>query len=401
MRDAKLGSFAAPVDGCGPSIALLWIEGPAGVSEGRSGGAWDAALPPAGMHADSPPAAAATWLAPPARTVVGGYGASLSLRAPGRYALGVFVDGQLVGAPFVVLVLPAAPAAAASELLLPLSALSLNPYNETSIVSHVAPDSTLPALRAAWADAASVFAGDTKPFDTDASAYDINGPAAWTNALARAASLLERALGPVGTAAASLASVISTKSDVTRDTFNVLLAASVDPLARTASRVADDGTLPGAPPITETAAAIAAAGGKSAFIPRSVSPAISAALVGKREPILIAPLKGVDALLRAGARAVRFSLAAGGTKGESDVRARRSSWNRDAIDALAAPRAPLAARLRDAAARAPLTPSDAARNVVYVALRRADTGVTISRAPLVAPGGGGGAVAVKARLFHS
>ncbi len=109
--DAPRG-FAAPRDGCGPALALLWVEplpgqvaGRAGLPAGGGGGGGGAA-----------PDGAATWLAPPARAPdggVGAYAATLSLATPGRYSLGVFVDGALVGAPFTVTVLPAPPAAPA------------------------------------------------------------------------------------------------------------------------------------------------------------------------------------------------------------------------------------------------------------------------------------------------
>jgi len=356
------------------------MEPPSGLVEGRSGAnAWDPTLPNQNQGSGSGSGsgsgtmindASATWLSAPTRSTqdgsVGNYNTKLSLHAPGRYALGIFIDGQLVGNPFIVQVLPAPPVAAASELLLPLSALSLNPFNDTALY---------PSLRATWASAAAVFAGDTLADDNDASISNARGNAAWGNAMARAVSLLERELGTIGIPASS-AAVPSIFSNAMRDTFNVLLAAIDDPLAITATRIDDDGLLVGAPPLTESLSTVTTTGGRHAIVPRYISAHVASILVGKREPILIVPLKSIDLILRVSVRAIQMAAPAGLTN-------MRASWLRDPPDALLAPRPPIGVRLRDATARAPLTSHDAFRNQVYLSLRRADGASNISRSSLI------------------
>ncbi len=144
--------------------------------------------------------------------------------------------------------LPIAPSP--SELLLPRSALSLDPMNESTPLGVAAADASLASLRAAWVSAAAALAGDGAAENEDASVNSWRGAGAWRDAAARAAALLERALAAAGAAAAGGAERTAA-SDAARDAFNVLLAAAADPLAANASRVEDDGTLPGAAEVEE------------------------------------------------------------------------------------------------------------------------------------------------------
>lgn len=105
------------------ALAVLWIEPPPGLVDGRAGGAWDETLAFAGAsssEAARPPLVAFT--APLTRVDADGDGATalmtrVTARAPGTYVFGVFIGGALVGAPFSIAVFPAPPSAAASELL--------------------------------------------------------------------------------------------------------------------------------------------------------------------------------------------------------------------------------------------------------------------------------------------
>ena len=114
----------AVIAACNDSaLAVLWVEPPPGLVDGREGGSWwDALLAVAGASTQPPQSPLVSFTSPLTRTDADSDGATalrttVTARAPGTYFFGVFVGGALVGAPFSIAVSPAPPSAATSELL--------------------------------------------------------------------------------------------------------------------------------------------------------------------------------------------------------------------------------------------------------------------------------------------